>query len=130
VCQGPNSSGRSRQGEPVLKIHRIPFTITRGSRGGRPVAAGSGKTSAISSHSSSESSNRAMSCPPWPSGIPRILAELHKLGKSTFKTKPRCNQCWVDRETCHPKPSNHHHCMRRYCQELCFGIRRRPAFLH
>src|ERR1043166_9019788 len=45
VAHGPNSSGRSRQGEPVLRIHKIPSTTARRSRGGRPVRAGFGKTS-------------------------------------------------------------------------------------
>ena len=60
VCHGPNSSGRSRQGELVLKIQRMPSTIVRGSRGGRPVAAGFGNTSLIKSHSSSLSNRRAI----------------------------------------------------------------------
>lgn len=39
VCHGPNRSGRSRQGDPVRRIHRIPLSINRGSDGGRPVIA-------------------------------------------------------------------------------------------
>jgi hypothetical protein len=60
VCQGPNSSGKLRQGEPVLRIQRIPSTIVRGLRGGRPVAAGLGKTSLIRFHSSSVSNGQAI----------------------------------------------------------------------
>lgn len=45
ACQGPNSSGKSRQGAPVRRIHKIPSTIICRSLGGRPVAAGSGKKS-------------------------------------------------------------------------------------
>ena len=44
VPQGPNSSGRSRHGAPVLRIQRMPSTTCRRSRGGRPVRAGAGKS--------------------------------------------------------------------------------------
>ena len=60
ICHGPNSSGKSRHGEPVLKIQSIPSMVVRGSRRGRPVAFGLGKTSAIRFHSSSESQKRAL----------------------------------------------------------------------
>src|SRR5262249_51457480 len=60
VPQGPYSSGRSRQGAPVLKIQRIASTISRRSLGGRPVAAGAGNRSLIRSHSSSLSRCRGM----------------------------------------------------------------------
>ena len=55
VLQGPNSSGKSRHGDPVLIIHRIPSIIIRRSEGGRPVLAGAGKMPEIQSHCSSAS---------------------------------------------------------------------------
>ena len=55
VPQGPYSSGRSRQGAPVLRIQRIALTIWRRSRGRLPVVARAGKRPLISSYSSSVS---------------------------------------------------------------------------
>jgi len=40
VWYGGYLSGRSFQGAPVLKIHRMPFNTSRGSRGGRPLPLG------------------------------------------------------------------------------------------
>jgi hypothetical protein len=53
VFHGPKSGGRSRHGKPVLRIHHIPFSSSRGSRLGRPVAVASGTRSSIKAHSSS-----------------------------------------------------------------------------
>jgi len=55
VCQGPNSSGKSRQGEFVRRTHKTPSTIVRRSRGARPVHAGVGNKSLINYHCSSVS---------------------------------------------------------------------------
>lgn len=38
VCQEPYRSGRSRQGAPVARRHKMPFTMIRWSCAGRPVA--------------------------------------------------------------------------------------------
>ena len=53
VCRGPNRSGRSRRGEPVLRIQNQALTIVRWSRNGRPLPTRAGNRSAISSHCSS-----------------------------------------------------------------------------
>ncbi len=63
VFHAPNSSGKSRHGDPVRSTHRMPSSTVRASRRGRPVAAGSGNTSAINSHSSSVSNKRAIGMP-------------------------------------------------------------------
>src|SRR5262245_10862963 len=56
VSQGPNSSsGKSRHGAPVRRIHRMPSTICRRSARGRPVLAAGGNTGATHSHCSSVS---------------------------------------------------------------------------
>src|SRR3954453_5148088 len=60
VPQGPYSSGKSRQGAPVRRIHRIASTIWRRSLGGRPVAAGAGNRSLIRCHLSSLSRGRGL----------------------------------------------------------------------
>ena len=61
VCQGPNRSGRSRQGAPVCRIQKIPLSSVRRSRGGRPVRATlGGKNASINDHCSSMSSWRFM----------------------------------------------------------------------
>ena len=39
VCHGPKRVGRSRQGAPVQRIHKMPSSIRRGSEGVRPVVA-------------------------------------------------------------------------------------------
>jgi hypothetical protein len=59
VSQGPYRSGRSRHGAPVRRTHKMPLSISRGSRRGRPVSAGFTVTKgAISTHCSSDSSCR------------------------------------------------------------------------
>ena len=60
VCQEPNATGRSRHGEPVRKLHKIPSITDRRSRGGRPVGFGAGNKSAIILHCSSVSRYRSM----------------------------------------------------------------------
>ena len=63
VLQGPNSSGRSRHGEPVWSIHKIPSITVLRSRGGRPVRLGSGNRSEINNHCSSVSRCRSIMTP-------------------------------------------------------------------
>lgn len=63
VAHGPNSSGKSRQGAPVLRIHKIPSTIARRSRGGRPVCLGGSNKSEIKLHCSSVSRCRNITIP-------------------------------------------------------------------
>ena len=55
VCQGPNSSGKSRQGAPVRKIQMTPFKIKRVSVEGLPLGSlRTGRTwGSIRCHSSS-----------------------------------------------------------------------------
>ena len=66
VWNGPKHSGRSRHGEPVARIHKIPSSITRRSLDGRPVVAVlCGISGEISSHWSSTSPCRI------------IIADLH-----------------------------------------------------
>jgi RHS repeat-associated protein len=61
VCQGPNRSGRSRQGAPVAKIQNMPLSISLGSLGGRPVRAFLRRTNGSTNcHCSSVSSCRFM----------------------------------------------------------------------
>ena len=63
VLQGPNASGRSRQGEPVWSIHKMPSITVLRSRGGRPVPLGPGNKSEINDHCSSVSRCRSMITP-------------------------------------------------------------------
>ena len=63
VAHGPNSSGKSRQGAPVLRIHKIPSTIIRRSRGGRPVGLGGSNKFEIKFHCSSVSRCRNIIIP-------------------------------------------------------------------
>ncbi len=59
VCHGPNRSGRSRQGAPVLSRQRIALTMVRWSWAGRPVAGRCGGNSGSSlAHWASVSSCR------------------------------------------------------------------------
>jgi len=63
VPHGPNSSGKSRHGAPVLRIHKMPSTIVRRSRGGRPVRFGGSNKSEIKSHCSFVSRCRNITSP-------------------------------------------------------------------
>src|SRR3990172_7198222 len=61
VCQGPRRSGRSLQGAPVCRIQKMPLSIVRRSREGRPVRAVlHGTSGSINAHCSSMSSWRFM----------------------------------------------------------------------
>src|SRR5262249_22441470 len=86
-CHGPYRSGRSRQGEPLRRIQKMPLKMSRAGRWGRPVDAGSGTNSAISAHSASVSSYRRITTPPE---TPPPVADS---GKATpllaFQTQPR-----------------------------------------
>src|SRR5512144_663226 len=61
VRQGPNRCGRSRQGTPVAKRQRMPSTMSRSSRRGRPRPVGGGGSSGRSrAHCSSLKACRSM----------------------------------------------------------------------
>jgi len=80
VCQGPNSSGKSRQGEPVRSIQKMPSTTMRRSRAGRPVALGFGKKSWMQLQASSESKSRAIGLPSLAMRRNRSGPHYEKLG--------------------------------------------------
>ena len=63
VAHGPRSAGKSRQGAPVFRIHKIPSTIVLRSRGGRPVGLGASNKSEINFHCSSVSRCRNITIP-------------------------------------------------------------------
>jgi len=63
VAHGPNPSGRSRHGEAVLRIQRMPSSTYRRSRGGRPIRLRGGNRSAIRDHCSSVSRCRSITSP-------------------------------------------------------------------
>jgi hypothetical protein len=70
VCQGPKSSGRSRQGAPVDRIQKIPLSCVRRSLAGRPVRAVlRGTCGSTNAHCSSVSSWRF------------IISDLHIVSK-------------------------------------------------
>src|SRR5690348_14077046 len=71
VCQGPNRSGRSRQGAPVPRIQKMPLSIRRGQLAGRPVLALlRGISGSTAAHCSSVSSCRRIRADLLPASRP------------------------------------------------------------
>ena len=86
VAHGPKAAGKSRQGEPVRKIQRMPSITCRRFRGGRPVRLGSGNTSEIKSHCSSVSRCRSM-MNSFSSNCP-IMTSAKSTRSASFPTEP------------------------------------------
>lgn len=87
VFQGPNRSGKSRQGAPVRAIQNTAFTNSRLSSAVRPGSPGlPGSKCAIAVHCSSESSCRRISSPSMSQMMRNYLPQNGKLLKANVHT--------------------------------------------